>query len=169
MQKTITTENLNSKTSLSQKTILLLIILPVALFLFSLIIGRYYVSLLDCLKILLSTVFPIDQTWSNMDAIVVLQVRLPRAILAMCVGAALSISGASFQGIFRNPLVSPDILGVSSAAGFGAALAILISGNPGLIYVTLSEMNPLPGIVVRSRVWRSSGLHQEHEAGDCIF
>ena len=40
----------------------------------------------------------------------------------MLVGAALSISGASFQGMFKNPLVSPDILGVSSAAGFGAGI-----------------------------------------------
>ena len=47
----------------------------------------------------------------------------------MFVGAGLSISGAAYQGMFRNPLVSPDILGVSAAAGFGAALAILLSAN----------------------------------------
>jgi iron complex transport system permease protein len=76
----------------------------------------------------------------------------------MCVGAALSISGASFQGIFRNPLVSPDILGVSSAAGFGAALAILISGEPALI----SGMALLFGIVgviityLLSRVYKTT-------------
>jgi iron complex transport system permease protein len=51
----------------------------------------------------------------------------------MLIGAALSISGASFQGMFKNPLVSPDILGVSSAAGFGAALVILMSGNQATI------------------------------------
>ena len=47
----------------------------------------------------------------------------------MFVGAGLSISGAAYQGMFRNPLVSPDILGVSAASGFGAALAILLSLN----------------------------------------
>jgi iron complex transport system permease protein len=47
----------------------------------------------------------------------------------MLVGGSLALAGASFQGLFRNPLVSPDILGVSSGAGFGAALAILLSGN----------------------------------------
>src|SRR4051812_31680793 len=47
--------------------------------------------------------------------------------MAMCVGAGLSIGGAAFQGMFRNPLVSPDVLGVSAASGFGAALAILLS------------------------------------------
>ncbi len=61
-----------------------------------------------------------------MDTIV-LQIRLPRAILAMFVGAGLSVSGAAFQGMFRNPLVSPDILGVTAASGFGAALALLLS------------------------------------------
>jgi len=54
----------------------------------------------------------------------------------MCIGAALSIGGASFQGMFRNPLVSPDILGVSSGAGFGAALAILLSGDQAWIRVS---------------------------------
>ncbi len=110
------------------------------------------------MKILLSTVFPIDQTWSNMDAIVVIQVRLPRAILAMCVGAALAISGASFQGIFRNPLVSPDILGVSAAAGFGAALAILISGNPGLIRISALTFGII-GVIITyllSRVYKTT-------------
>jgi iron complex transport system permease protein len=47
--------------------------------------------------------------------------------MAMCVGAGLSIGGAAFQGMFRNPLVSPDVLGVSAASGFGAAIAILLS------------------------------------------
>jgi iron complex transport system permease protein len=64
---------------------------------------------------------------------IIMSVRLPRALLAMLVGAGLSISGASFQGIFSNPLVSPDILGVTSAAGFGAAVAILCSFNSTLI------------------------------------
>jgi iron complex transport system permease protein len=52
---------------------------------------------------------------------------LPRALLAMIVGGGLSMSGVAYQGMFRNPLVSPDILGVSAASGFGAALALLLS------------------------------------------
>ncbi|KXS45464.1 MAG: iron complex transport system permease protein [Methanohalophilus sp. T328-1] len=60
---------------------------------------------------------------------VIFQIRLPRIIAAMLVGAGLSISGASFQGLFRNPLVSPYILGVASGAGFGACLGILIGKN----------------------------------------
>jgi iron complex transport system permease protein len=54
---------------------------------------------------------------------------MPRISAAILVGAALSLAGGSFQGLFRNPLVSPDILGVSAGAGFGAALAILLSGD----------------------------------------
>jgi iron complex transport system permease protein len=55
-----------------------------------------------------------------------MDVRLPRVAAGLLVGAGLSISGASFQGVFRNPLVSPHILGVAAGAGFGAAMAILL-------------------------------------------
>jgi iron complex transport system permease protein len=57
---------------------------------------------------------------------VVLDVRLPRLAAAMIVGGGLALAGACYQGVFRNPLVSPFTLGVSSGAGFGAALAILL-------------------------------------------
>lgn len=66
---------------------------------------------------------------------VVWDIRLPRAILGALVGGCLAISGASFQGLFRNPLVSSGILGVSSGAGFGAALAILIFSTTSYVYV----------------------------------
>ncbi len=61
---------------------------------------------------------------------IVWDIRLPRIMAALMVGAALSVAGASFQGTFKNPLVSPDILGVSAGAGFGASIAILIVGIP---------------------------------------
>ncbi|GAJ97961.1 transport system permease protein [Geomicrobium sp. JCM 19055] len=57
-----------------------------------------------------------------MEEAAVIQLRLPRVILAILIGGGLSIAGAAFQGMFANPLVSPDILGVSAGAGFGAAL-----------------------------------------------
>ncbi len=66
---------------------------------------------------------------------VVMTIRLPRIFAAILVGAALSLAGGAFQGLFRNPLVSPDILGVSAGAGFGAALAILLSGDKFMIQV----------------------------------
>jgi iron complex transport system permease protein len=67
---------------------------------------------------------------------VVWDIRLPRAILGAAVGASLAVSGASFQGMFRNPLLSSNILGVSSGAGFGAALAIILfQGQAVYIYL----------------------------------
>jgi iron complex transport system permease protein len=76
----------------------------------------------------------------------------------MMVGAGLSISGASYQGMFRNPLVSPDILGVSAAAGFGASLAILMSLNEGMIQV-LALAFGIVGVILTyliSRVYRTT-------------
>ncbi len=65
-----------------------------------------------------------------MTEAIVRDVRLPRVLLAMLVGAALSLSGAALQGLFRNPLVSPDVLGLSSGAAFGAALALALPVLP---------------------------------------
>ncbi|MBB6480396.1 FecCD family ABC transporter permease [Spirochaeta isovalerica] len=65
---------------------------------------------------------------------IVLYVRLPRILLGFLVGGSLATSGAAFQGVFRNPLVSSGMLGVSSGAGFGAALAIVIFGRTPFIY-----------------------------------
>lgn len=66
-------------------------------------------------------------SFSDMDKNLLLGVRLPRTLASVIVGMALSISGAVYQGIFKNPLVSPDFLGVSSGACVGAAVAILLS------------------------------------------
>ena len=110
-----------------QWIIILLLLLLFGLFCLSFLIGRYPISPVEVLKILFSGAFPIAQSWTDIMYSVVMDVRIPRIILAICVGAGLSVSGAAFQGVFRNPLVSPDIMGVSSAAGFGASLAISLS------------------------------------------
>jgi len=60
---------------------------------------------------------------------IVMEIRLPRTFLAMATGSALAVSGAAYQALFRNPLASPGILGVSSGAGFGAAISILLFGT----------------------------------------
>jgi iron complex transport system permease protein len=64
--------------------------------------------------------------WTPEAETVILDIRLPRVLAAMLVGAALAVSGSAYQGLFRNPMVSPDILGVAAGAGLGAALAILL-------------------------------------------
>lgn len=110
------------------KTILIWLV-PLVLAVISLGIGRFEVDFTTVVKILASHIFPIEETWTQMEYSVVMTVRLPRIILALLVGAGLSISGAAFQGMFANPLVSADILGVAAGAGFGASIGILLFGN----------------------------------------
>jgi len=78
------------------------------------------------LRILGSLALPIEPTWTKTMQDVVLNLRLQRVLAAILVGGALSLAGATYQGMFENPLVSPDILGVSSGACVGAAGAILL-------------------------------------------
>jgi len=77
----------------------------------------------------------VDPTWDGMDENLLLGIRFPRTCATVIVGAALALSGAVYQGIFKNPLVSPDFLGVSSGACVGAAIAILLSLSSGLVQV----------------------------------
>ncbi|WP_300236129.1 iron ABC transporter permease [Methanoculleus sp.] len=133
-------------------------LLPIVLFFISLFFGRYMMDPVETFRILVigsaNTFFDwtstllstlsghqvllpsFEQTWGVSEQTVVFRIRLPRVIAAMLVGGGLSLAGASFQGLFRNPLVSPDILGVAAGAGFGAALGILVSGNPWVIQVS---------------------------------
>lgn len=89
--------------------------------------GRYPVAAGDLLRILwawlLGSAHGLDPTLDT----VVLQIRGPRVLAALLVGAALAAAGAAYQNLFRNPLVSPDILGVSAGAAVGAALGIFLS------------------------------------------
>ncbi len=97
-----------------------------ALFLLSFYIGRYGVDVWTTCRVLLSRIFPLKSTWQpNIEAIV-LQVRLPRILIACLVGGCLSAAGAAYQGVFQNPMASPDIMGASAGGAFGAALGILL-------------------------------------------
>lgn len=69
---------------------------------------------------------PITPTWPPWEATILLQVRLPRVIVGMCVGGGLALCGGALQGLFRNPLADPGVLGVSSGAACGAVLAIYL-------------------------------------------
>jgi iron complex transport system permease protein len=117
----------------------LVYLLPIALLIISLFIGRYQTPLSavvdESMKVFSSLFFGTPASVSTQHT-VLFNVRLPRILAALLVGAALSIAGASFQGIFRNPLVSPYILGVGSGAGFGACLAILLWNNYLMIQLT---------------------------------
>lgn len=108
-------------------SIILLIFLPLILFFTSFLLGRYPISPIDVINTILCPIFPQLEVSPTITTIV-FEIRLPRILAAIVVGAALAMAGAAFQSIFKNPIASPDLLGVSNGAGFGAALAILISG-----------------------------------------
>ena len=76
-----------------------------------------------------SSLFGVENAISARDRIIVEQIRLPRVVLGMLVGSALAVSGAVMQGLFRNPLADPGIVGVSAGAGLGAITAIVLGGG----------------------------------------
>jgi iron complex transport system permease protein len=82
--------------------------------------GRFAIGIKETIEVLTHPAAAAPASYS-----VIWQLRLPRTLCAAFVGASLSVSGAAFQGVFRNPLVNSGLLGVSSGAGFGAALAIV--------------------------------------------
>ncbi len=92
----------------------------------ALCLGRFQVSFREVLAVLLPGAFPGMEIPANMQK-VVLDVRLPRVLLALAAGAGLSAAGAAFQALFANPLATPDTLGVATGASFGAVLGILFA------------------------------------------
>ncbi|WP_018268252.1 FecCD family ABC transporter permease [Methylosinus sp. LW4] len=100
----------------------------------ALCVGRFQIAPQKAIAILLSRVSSSAADWSAMDERIVLLVRAPRVLLAALCGAGLAVSGAALQGVFRNPLVAPQILGVSPGAAFGGALAIAL-GFSGLALI----------------------------------
>ncbi|WOT05893.1 FecCD family ABC transporter permease [Shewanella youngdeokensis] len=110
------------------------VLLAVALFaasVFALSIGNFPISMSDIGQFAATSVgwSTMDTDRYNMLSNVLIDVRLPRILAAILVGMALSGSGAAFQAVFRNPLVSPGMLGVLAGASFGAALGMLIHGD----------------------------------------
>ena len=101
----------------------------------SLCLGKYQVTVRESLQIIFYKLIGKEGSWTSMQENVVLLLRLPRILAAVIVGSCLSLSGATYQGIFQNPLVSPDFLGVSSGACIGAAAAILMKLPPAGIQV----------------------------------
>lgn len=106
-----------------------LALLLIVAFFVSFSLGRFHVPLWEVPRILLSRIFPLSQTWTDDMARTVINIRLPRILLACLVGCSLSAAGASYQGVFQNPMASPDILGAAGGAAFGAALAILFGAS----------------------------------------
>ncbi len=120
--------------------------LPLAVLFASLFVGRYAISGSDIISVIIGN-WDNDSKAALANATIVLNIRLPRIILGALVGAALAVSGAAYQSLFRNPLVSPGILGVSSGAGFGAALAILLFGNGVFVYILAFAFGALAVVI----------------------
>jgi len=131
--------NLNKEIHSIAKTplVLLLIVLPLALFVLSLTLGRYQIGPVDIFKVMISPLFPsIAEEIPDIAKQLILRVRLPRILAALLIGASYGATGTAFQAIFKNPLVDSNILGVTSGAGFGAALAFLFLGDPWLVQIS---------------------------------
>jgi len=114
----------------------------VAIVVFALTLGRYPIGLVDVAS-RLGAAFG----WTTLDPDrlalldrVIVEIRLPRIAAAVLVGAAIASSGSAFQAVFRNPLVSPGILGVLGGASFGAALGILLFGDWLLVQICAFAM-----------------------------
>ena len=108
------------------KFIILILILLLS-FIVSIFLGRYKLTFGEVIEFLRLKTLGLEIPAS--EGKVLFEIRLPRLAASMIVGAALSLSGCAYQGMFKNPMASPDILGASTGAGFGAALAILLGFN----------------------------------------
>lgn len=106
---------------------LFFIFLPFIIILISLCVGAYHVSIMDIFKIFMLKFTHSNYGIEEIATSIILDTRLPRIIGAVIAGAGLAVSGAVFQCIFKNPLADPYTLGVSNGAGFGAAIAIIMS------------------------------------------
>ena len=127
----------------SKRALLGLGLALLGLFLLSFSLGRYGVPPVTVVKILLTRLAELflgkgalSRSWTEQMETVVINIRLPRILMACLVGCSLSAAGAAFQGVFHNPMASPDILGASSGAAFGAALAILLGASSRWITVS---------------------------------
>lgn len=106
---------------------IILFILPIVCAIVALSIGRMNVNSLDIINLFKNLI--LKRELDPMLESVIINIRLPRIITALIVGAGLTVAGITFQSLFSNPLATPDILGVTSASSLGAIIAILLSQN----------------------------------------
>lgn len=110
--------------------IVLLTVFLVVFFLISMTFGQYGLTLQEVVQTIGHYFFGITPDgYQDVNEKVIINIRFPRVIAAIVIGGALATAGASYQGLFRNPMVSPDLLGASSGAAFGAAITLLFDGS----------------------------------------
>ena len=108
----------------------------------SLFLGPVKISFYQIVEIILSKLYLVNNevTFNQIQENVLINIRFPRIILALLVGAGLGTAGAMLQGLFRNPLIDPGFIGVSSGAAVGAMVGIMFA-NTILLFVTFIEIN----------------------------
>lgn len=111
--------------------IVILFVMLLALMMFSLTIGRYPVAVRRILEIVATTGLDATHPYTDKEWVVIEIVRMPRILGVMLCGMGLALAGAAMQGVFRNPLVGPEIAGVSAGASFGGVVAIMLSFSVG--------------------------------------
>lgn len=131
-----------------------LLLLLLAAMIHAISAGRFSVSPAEILAILSRSAF--EGVGTDMADRIVTLVRLPRVLLAALSGAALAVGGAALQGVFRNPLVSPQVLGISQGAAFGGALAILL-GISGVLLLGMAFVGGLAALVLVGLLARIDG------------
>jgi iron complex transport system permease protein len=148
MDEAITTEV--SKQRSSARATFVLALLTLAFAALSFLLGPYHIGARE----LIAGLF----TGHGMEGVIAREIRLPRTGLALVVGAALGASGAALQGLFRNPLASPDVTGVTSCAGLGAVIAL---------YFGFAAMTPalLPGFAILGALASAGLLYLLSRAG----
>lgn len=120
-------------------------------------IGSADISFMDSARILLSRI-PLIDTMIQMDEIkptheaILLKIRLPRIFLAALVGSALSVSGVAYQGIFKNPMADPFVLGISSGAALGATLVIVTGFNVGVAGLSSVSVGAFTGAILAAYI-----------------
>lgn len=120
-------------------------------------IGRYPIGIDRVAMILLAQLIDVSVFWTPIDEQLVITVRLPRILSSVLVGASLGICGAALQGVYRNPLVDPSIVGAAPGAAFGGALSILLVGGGGWILVVFAFAGGLLALALVHLIAGSSG------------
>lgn len=154
--------------TLSVQSQITLVILPIITVIAAMAIGRMSISPIEVIKSILNH-FGGSFKISRQAEIVIWTMRFPRILLALLVGAGLSVAGCAFQSLFSNPLATPDTLGVASGAAFGAALGLLI----GLNLIGVQMLALIFGIIAVFLTWilgssKDSGMNTIILAGIMI-
>jgi iron complex transport system permease protein len=114
--------------------------------------GRIMAALADRLPLI-----SVDSGLSDREVAILFELRLPRVVLALLVGAVLSVSGGAYQGVFRNPLADPYLLGVAAGAGLGATLAIVTAGSGSLLVGVAAFLGAVAAVVAAYGLGAAAG------------